>query len=202
MQFFIPTSALFLAGLLLTAAPAARAQLVPGKLIEPSGQPRKRYMFAQKEADCPTVANVTKNTDEDADVTGSYTKVCYRSPAEMLLEINELRKIHDWADSTYQRRLAALPAGGALVVYIRRQGPKGADPAWLFLTAKTKDGQELLKDYELQPGTGRFYGRDLYQIQQLIPFPKTANFTDPITLTLNDTRLRQLFEFTLVLPAS
>ena len=89
---------------LLGGATAAHAQ-------SPNGPARKRYLFAQKNPECPVVANLTKNTDEDADVTGSYTHVCYRSPEEMLAEITELRKIHDWADSTYQRRLAALPPG-------------------------------------------------------------------------------------------
>lgn len=186
----------------LALAPTARAQAVPGKLVPPFGPPRKHYMFAQKEVDCPVVANVTKNTDEDADVSGSYTKVCYRSPAEMLLEINELRKIHTWADSTYERRLAALPPGGALVITIHRQGPKGADPAFLFCTAKTKDGQEILKDYNLKPGAGRFFGRDLYQTQQLVPFPKVDPANWPIALTINDSRLRQLFEYTLAPPAN
>ena len=198
----IPRQLLAAALFSLGLAPVAHAQLVPGKLIPPFGPPRKHYMFAQKEADCPVVANVTKNTDEDADVSGSYTKVCYRSPADMLLEINELRKIHTWADSTYQRRLAALPPGGALLVTIHRQGPKGADPAWLFFTAKTKDGQEILQNYNPKPGFGRFFGRDLYQNQQLIPFPKVEAANWPIALTINDTRLRQLFEYTLAPPAN
>lgn len=203
MPFYTFTRQLIAVALLSGAlAPAARAQAVPSKLVPPFGPPRKHYLFAQKEVDCPVVANVTKNTDEDADVSGSYTKVCYRSPAEMLLEINELRKIHTWADSTYARRLAALPPGGALVVTLHRQGPKGADPAYLFCTAKTKDGQEILKDYNLKPGTGRFFGRDLYQSQQLVPFPKVDPANWPIALTINDSRLRQLFEYTLAPPAN
>ena len=188
------------AGLVAPVA-QAQAQLPPGKQLPPTGPARKRYLFAQKEAGCPVVANVTKNTDEDADISGSYTKVCYRSNAEMLLEINELRKIHDWADTTYQRRLAALSSGGALVVTIRRQGPKGADPAYLFLSAKGKDGQELFT-FNPRPGFGRFYGRDLYQNQQTIPLPQIEATNWPLALTINDTRLRQLFEYSLSPPAN
>lgn len=203
MQFNSLVRGLFpIALFLLASAPEAFAQIAPGKLLDPIGLPRKRYMFAQKEVDCPVIANVTKNTDEDADVSGSYTKVCYRSNAEMLREIDELRKIHSWADTTYARRLAALPPGGALVVTIHRQGPKAADPAYLFVTAKTKDGQELLKDYNLKPGSGRFFGRDLYQTQQLVPFPKVEAMSWPVSLIINDSRLRQLFEYTLNQPAN
>ena len=199
MRFFILLRHLLpAAGLLGTLA--AQAQSAPGKLLPPSGPPRKHYMFAQKEADCPLVANVTKNTDEDADISGSYTKVCYRSPTEMLLEVNELRKIHDWADSTYARRLAALPPGGALLVTIHRQGPKGADPAYLFFTAKNKDGQDVFS-YNPASATGRFFGRDLYQQQLLIPFPK-LDAAWPLALTINDSRLRQLFEYTINQPAN
>ena len=174
---------------LLGGASAAQAQ-------SPNGPARKRYMFAQKNPECPVVANLTKNTDEDADITGTYTHVCYRSPADMLLEISELRKLHDWADSTYQRRLAALPPGGALVLNIRRQGPKNADPSLLTLTARTKDGKEVFTATP-QPGTGRFYGRDLYQNQQLIPFIKLDPAAGPLTLVITDTRLRQQFEYQL-----
>lgn len=180
------------AGLLLAllgGATVAHAQ-------SPNGPARKRYLFAQKNPECPVVANLTKNTDEDADITGSYTHVCYRSPAEMLLEINELRKIHDWADSTYQRRLAALPPGGALVLSIRRQGAQNADPSLLTLSARTKDGKEVFTATP-QPGTGRFYGRDLYQAKQLIPFIKLDPAAGPLTLVITDTRLRQQFEYQL-----
>jgi len=180
------------AGLLLAllgGATAAHAQ-------SPNGPARKRYLFAQKNPECPVVANITKNTDEDADVTGSYTHVCYRSPEEMLSDINELRKIHDWADSTYQRRLAALPPGGVLVLDIRRQGPKNADPSLLTLAARTKDGKEVFAATP-KPGTGRFYGRDLYQNKQSIPFIKLDPAVGPLTLVITDTRLRQQFEYQL-----
>ena len=174
---------------LLGGAATAHAQ-------SPNGPARKRYLFAQKNPECPVVANLTKNTDEDADITGTYTHVCYRSPTDMLLEINELSKIHAWADSTYQRRLKALPPGGALVLSIRRQGPKNADPSLLTLLARTKDGKEVFTATP-KPGTGRFYGRDLYQNQQLIPFIKLDPATGPLTLVITDTRLRQQFEYQL-----
>jgi hypothetical protein len=188
MQFFT-TLRMGLVLALLGGATAAHAQ-------SPNGPARKRYMFAQKNPECPVVANLTKNTDEDAEVTGTYTHVCYRSPEEMLLEINELRKIHDWADSTYQRRLAALPAGGALVLNIRRQGSKNADPSLLTLSARTKDGKEVFAATP-KPGFGRFFGRDLYQNQQLIPFIKLDPAAGPLTLVIVDTRLRQQFEYQL-----
>lgn len=174
---------------LLGGAAAAQAQ-------SPNGPARKRYMFAQKNPECPVVANITKNTDEDADITGAYTQVCYRSPAEMLFEISELRKIHAWADSTYERRLKAIPAGGALVLTIHRQGPKNADPSLLTLSAHTKDGKEVFSATP-KPGTGRFFGRDLYQNQQLVPFVKLDPAVGPLTLVITDTRLRQQFEYQL-----
>ncbi len=170
--------------LLLALAPAAHAQA------------RKRYMFAQKNPECPAVANLTKNTDEDAEVSASYTHLCYRSPAELLLEINELRKIHAWADSTYQRRLARLPAGGLLVLTIHRQGATNADPSLLTLSARDKDGKELFKATP-RPGTGRFFGRDLYQSKQNIPFVKLDPAAGPFLLLVNDSRLRQQFEYQL-----
>lgn len=197
MQFYISLrNALTTAVLTGAVASFAQAQTTAGPPPPPLGTPRKHYMFAQKDPSCPVVSNITKNTDEDAEVTGTYTQVCYRSPADLLLEINELKKIHNWADTTYQRRLAALPPGGALIVTIRRQGPKNADPAVLYLSAKNKEGQEI---FAARPatGTGRFYGRDLYQSQQMVPFVKTEAMSGPITLTINDTRLRQLFEYTL-----
>ena len=186
---------LLISGVLLSAAaPAAFAQST-SKYPTPAGPPRKRYMFAQKDPECPVVANITKNTDEDSDVTGTYTRVCYRSPAEMLAEIQELSKIHSWADTTYQRRLHALPPGGALLLTIHRQGAKNADPAYLTLTARTKDGVEV---YTATPktGNGRFFGRDLYQAQQAVPFVKPA-LPGPYILSINDTRLRQVFEYQL-----
>jgi hypothetical protein len=178
-------------------APSALAQSATSKYPTPAGPPRKKYMFAQKDPECPVVANITKNTDEDADVTGSYTRVCYRSPAEMLAEIDELRRIHTWADSTYQRRLAALPPGGALVLTIHRQGAKNTDPANLTLTARTKDGTEVYTATP-KPGTGRFFGRDLYQAQQAVPFIKPAT-PGPYVLSITDNKLRQVFEYQLAI---
>jgi len=183
--------------MLSAAAPVASAQST-SKYPTPAGPPRKKYMFAQKDPECPVVANITKNTDEDADVTGSYTRVCYRSPAEMLAEIDELRRIHTWADTTYQRRLAALPPGGALLLTIHRQGAKNADPSSLTLTARTKDGAEVYTATP-KPGTGRFFGRDLYQAQQAVPFVKPT-VPGPYVLSIMDNRLRQVFEYQLSIP--
>ncbi len=198
MQF----KSLLLAGLLCNslfvfAIPTASAQST-SKYSTPAGPPRKKYMFAQKDPECPVVANITKNTDEDADITGSYTRVCYRSPVEMLAEIDELRRIHTWADSTYQRRLAALPPGGALMLTIHRQGAKNADPSSLTLTARTKDGAEVYTATP-KPGTGRFFGRDLYQAQQAVPFVKPA-VPGPYLLSITDNKLRQVFEYQLTIP--
>ena len=184
-------------GMLSMAAPTASAQST-SKYPTPAGPPRKKYMFAQKDPECPVVANITKNTDEDADVTGSYTRVCYRSPAEMLAEIDELRRIHTWADSTYQRRLATLPPGGALLLTIHRQGAKNADPSSLTLTARTKDGAEVYTATP-KPGTGRFFGRDLYQAQQAVPFVKPT-VPGPYLLSITDNKLRQVFEYQLSIP--
>jgi hypothetical protein len=184
-------------GLVSVAAPVALAQSA-SKYPTPAGPPRKKYMFAQKDPECPVVANITKNTDEDADITGSYTRVCYRSPAEMLAEIDELRRIHTWADSTYQRRLAALPPGGALLLTIHRQGAKNTDFANLALVARTKDGAEVYTATP-KPSTGRFFGRDLYQAQQAVPFVKPA-VPGPYLLSITDSRLRQVFEYQLTIP--
>jgi hypothetical protein len=184
-------------GLLSMVAPAASAQST-SKYPTPAGPPRKKYMFAQKDPECPVVSNITKNTDEDADITGSYTRVCYRSPTEMLAEIDELRRIHTWADSTYQRRLAALPPGGALLLTIHRQGAKNADPSSLTLTARTKEGAEVYTATP-KPGTGRFFGRDLYQAQQAVPFVKPA-VPGPYLLSITDNKLRQVFEYQLSMP--
>jgi hypothetical protein len=195
MQFNFLLRNLLVGGVLLSAAALDASAQTTSKYPTPAGPPRKRYMFAQKDPECPVVANITKNTDEDSDVSGSYTRVCYRSPAEMLAEIQELSKIHSWADSTYKRRLAALPPGGALMLTIHRQGAKNADPAYLTLTARTKDGVEV---YNAIPkaGSGRFFGRDLYQASQAVPFTKPA-LPGPYILSINDTRLRQVFEYQL-----
>ena len=197
MQFKSLLHLCLCSGSLLALAPAeAMAQSI-SKYPTPASPPRKRYVFAQKDPECPVVANITKNTDEDADVTGSYTRVCYRSPAELLAEIEELSKIHSWADSTYQRRLAALPPGGALVLTIHRQGAKNTDPALLTLSARTKDGAEVYTATP-KPGTGRFFGRDLYQTSQAVPFVKPAA-PGPYILSITDTRLRQVFEYQLTI---
>jgi hypothetical protein len=193
MQFdSLLKGSLLSAALLGLAATGAAAQSTD-KYPTPAGPPRKRYVFAQKDPECPAVANITKNTDEDADKSGSYTRVCYRSPTELQAEIQELSKIHAWADSTYQRRLAAVPAGGALVVTIHRRGAQNTDLGSLTLTARTKDGAEVYTATP-KPGTGRFFGRDLYQAQQAVPFVKPA-VPGPYTLTINDNKLKQIFEY-------
>ena len=172
-------------------------------LAQPTGKAakgRKRYTFAQKDSESPAyVQNVTKNTDEEQDVDGSFTRLGYRSYTDMLTEITALKKLHDWADTTYQRRLAALPPGGALVVTIHRQGPKNTDLANLTLTVTSKDGKEVLAQ-TLAPGTGRFFGRDLYQAKGIIPFPKM----DPqeLNVSIRDAKLYQTFDYTLTLPAA
>ncbi|RZK15811.1 MAG: hypothetical protein EOO56_22015 [Hymenobacter sp.] len=197
MQFnLLLKVALLSAGLLALAATGATAQTTE-KYPTPAGPARKRYVFAQKDPECPAVANLTKNTDEDADKTGSYTRVCYRSPAELQAEIQELSKIHAWADSTYQRRLAALPPGGALVVTIHRRGAQNTDPSALTLTARTKDGAEVYTATP-KPGTGRFFGRDLYQASQVVPFGQPAA-PGPYILVVTDNKLKQVFEYQLTI---
>jgi len=198
MQFEQLLKAGLLVGGLLSLATSEAAAQSTDKYPTPAGPPRKRYVFAQKDPECPVVANVTKNTDEDADVTGSYTRVCYRSATELQAEIQELSKLHNWADTTYQRRLAALPAGGALVLTIHRRGAQNTDPSSLLLTARTKDGAEVYTATP-KPGTGRFFGRDLYQAQQAVPFVKPT-VPGPYLLTIQDTKLKQVFEYQLSIP--
>jgi hypothetical protein len=72
---------LLVGGVLLSAAALDASAQTTSKYPTPAGPPRKRYMFAQKDPECPVVANITKNTDEDSDVSGSYTRVCYRRDA-------------------------------------------------------------------------------------------------------------------------
>ncbi|WP_210519424.1 hypothetical protein [Hymenobacter terricola] len=193
---FLPRLArhFFTIGLLCLCAGAALAQPT-GK----AAKGRKRYTFAQKDSESPYVQNLTKNTDEEQDVDGSFTRLGYRSYADMLTEITHLKKLHDWADTTFQRRLAALPPGGALLVIVHRQGPKGVELANLTLTVTDKAGKEVFAQ-TLAPGTGRFFGRDLYQAQRLIPFPKM----DPqeLSVSIRDAKLYQTFDYTLTLPAA
>jgi hypothetical protein len=195
MQLSILLKIGLFAGVLLGIAATDAAAQTTDKYPTPAGPPRKRYVFAQKDPECPAVANTTKNTDEDADKTGSYTRVCYRSAAELQAEIDELKKIHNWADSTYQRRLVALPAGGALVLTIHRRGAQNTDPSSLTLSARTKDGDEVYTATP-KPGTGRFFGRDLYQATQAVPFVKPAA-PGPYTLVVTDNKLKQVFEYQL-----
>jgi hypothetical protein len=171
-------------------------------LAQPTGKAakgRKRYTFAQRDSESPYVQNVTKNTDEEQDVDGSFTRLGYRSATDMLTEITALKKLHDWADTTYQRRVAAIPPGGALVVTVHRQGPKGVEMSNLTLTATDKAGKEVFAQ-TLAPGTGRFFGRDLYQGKSVIPFPKM----DPqeLNISIRDAKLYQTFDYTLALPTA
>ncbi|GAB2787676.1 hypothetical protein HNQ93_002699 [Hymenobacter luteus] len=181
MKKFLLLSALLLSTL------AASAQYMPGK-------PRKKYAFPKKDEESPYVLNVTKNTDEDAEVDACVTRVSYRPYAELLTEINELKRMNNWADTTYQRRFQQLPAGGQLTVTMYRRGAQNADPAYLSLVAKTKDGKEVLNLQELPAGQGRFWNRDLYMSKRTIPFTKTDAPQD-ILLTINDAKTKQNFEY-------
>lgn len=179
-------SLLALLTLLTLGAAATHAQSLPGA-------ERKKYMLPKKDAECPYVQNVTKNTEEDQEVEGTFTRLAYRPHSELVTEINERRKMDNWADSTYQRRLASLPAGGTLVVTMHRKGPKNADPSLLTVVASTKDGQQLMSQ-QLAPGTGRFWNRDLYQSIQTIPFVKTPE-TGPVQVVITDAKLKQHFDY-------
>lgn len=157
------------------------------------GPARKRYMFPQKEAQGSNVLNVTKNTDEDAEKDGSYTRLSYLPYATLVAQIDAQRKMNAWADSTYQRRFAALPPGGALQLTMYRRGGANADPSLLTLTAQTKAGQQVWRAVP-KAGAGRFWNRDLYKAEQLIPFVKTAD-NQPLTVTITDSRQRQTYEY-------
>ena len=171
-------------------------------LAQPTGKAakgRKRYAFAQKDAESPYVQNVTKNTDEEQDVDGSFTRLGYRSYNDMLTEITALKKLHDWADTTYQRRVAAIPVGGAMVVVVHRQGPKGVEMSNLTLTATDKTGKEVFAQ-TLAPATGRFFGRDLYQGKAVIPIPQME--PQELNVSIRDAKLYQTYDYTLTLPAA
>ena len=182
----------FIVGLLMLCTGAALAQPT-GK----AAKGRKRYTFAQKDSESLYVQNVTKNTDEEQDVDGSFTRLGYRSYTDMVAELNALKKLHDWADTTYQRRVGAVPPGGALLVIIHRQGPKNANLANLTVTVTNKVGKEVFAQ-PLAPGSARFFGRDLYQARAVIPFP----VLDPqeLSVSIRDAKLYQTFDYTLTLP--
>ena len=170
-------------------------------LAQPTGKAakgRKRYTFAQKDSESPYVQNVTKNTDEEQDVDGSFTRLGYRTYIEMVAELTALKKLHDWADTTYQRRVGAVPPGGALLVIIHRQGPKNADLTNLTLTVTDKAGKEVFAQ-TLAPGSPRFFGRDLYQAKAVILFP----VLDPqeLSVSIRDAKLYQTFDYILAIPA-
>ncbi|TPG61713.1 hypothetical protein [Hymenobacter nivis] len=185
---------LLVTGLGLATAGAAQAQAPDASKFITN---KRHYMFPQRDAESPAVQNVTKNTDEDADVNGTYTRLAYRPYAQMLTEIDELRRLHTWADTTYQRRLAALPAGGALQVTIRRKGPGSANLSNLVITATDKAGQEVFKI--VPPATpGRFFGRDLYQAQGLIALPKLE--PQDLKVRVGDAKLYLAFEYVVAVP--
>ncbi|MBX0289383.1 hypothetical protein K3G63_02980 [Hymenobacter sp. HSC-4F20] len=177
----------FLLSALLLTTLAASAQYMPGK-------PRKKYAFPKKDEESPYVLNVTKNTDEDAEVDACVTRVAYRPYAELLTEITELKRMNNWADTTYQRRFQQLPAGGLLTVTMYRRGAQNADPAYLSLVAKTKEGKEVLSLPELPAGQGRFWNRDLYMSKRTVPFTKT-DVPQDVFLTINDAKTKQNFEY-------
>ncbi|AMJ66067.1 hypothetical protein [Hymenobacter sp. PAMC 26628] len=185
---------LFIAGLGLGTAGAARAQAPDASKFITN---KRHYMFPQRDAESPAVQNVTKNTDEEADVNGTYTRVAYRPYAQMRAEIDELRRLHTWADTTYQRRLAALPPGGTLQVTIRRKGPGSANLGNLVIVATDKAGQEVFKLVP-PPTPGRFFGRDLYQAQGLLPLPKVE--PQDLKLRVGDAKLYLAFEYLVTVP--
>lgn len=185
---------LFMAGLELGTAGAARAQAPDASKFITN---KRHYMFAQRDAESPAVQNVTKNTDEEADVNGTYTRLAYRPYAQMLTEIDELRRLHTWADTTYQRRLAALPPGGTLQVTIRRKGSGSANLSNLVIVATDKTGQEVFKLVP-PPTPGRFFGRDLYQAQGLLPLPKAE--PQELKVRVGDAKLYLAFEYVVTVP--
>ncbi|MDU0368884.1 hypothetical protein ACFPAF_00640 [Hymenobacter endophyticus] len=178
---------LLLLAILVLSTLAASAQYMPGK-------PRKKYTFPKKDEESPYVLNVTKNTDEDAEVDACVTRVAYRPYSMLLMEINELKRMNNWADTTYQRRFTQLPAGGQLTVTMYRRGAPNADPAYLSLVAKDKEGKEVLNVPGLTAGNGRFWNRDLYMSKRTIPFVKVEAPQD-ITLVINDAKTKQNFEY-------
>ena len=171
-------------------------------LAQPTGKAakgRKRYAFAQRDEESQYIYNVSKNTDEEQDVDGSFTRVGYRTYTELVAELAALKKLHDWADSTYQRRVGNVPPGGVLTVVIHRQGPKNADLGNLTLTVTDKDGKEIMNQ-TLVASTGRFFGRDLYQAKAVIPFPSLT--PQDLDVSIRDAKLYQTFDYTLKLPAA
>ncbi len=181
------------------ASPATSAAAALPKIPDfKVGTPRKRYLFPAKETQGSNVLNVTKNTDEDAEKDGTYTRLSYLPYPTMLAQLDEMRKIYYWQDSTYQRRLAALPAGGALQLTIYRRGGANADPSLLVLQALTKAGEEVWR-VAPKAGTGRFWNRDLYKAEQQLPFIKTAD-SQPLTVKIYDPRQGQIYEYLVQMP--
>ena len=162
------------------------------------GVARKRYLFPAKETQGSNVLNVTKNTDEDAEKDGTYTRLSYLPYATMRAQLDEMRKIYYWPDSTYQRRLAALPAAGTLQLTIYRRGAPNADPSLLVLQALNKAGQEVWRAAP-RPARGRFWNRDLYKTEQQLTFVKTAD-SQPLTVKIYDPRQGQIYEYVVQMP--
>ena len=54
--------------------------------------------------------------------------------------------------------------------------------------------------HSLAPGTGRFFGRDFYQVRHLIPFPKMK--PQNLSVSIRDAKLYQTFDYLLTLPAA
>ena len=50
-----------------------------------------------------------------------------------------------------------------------------------------------LATHTLAPGTGRFFGRDLYQAQRLLPFPKME--AQELNVSIRDAKLYQTFDY-------
>ena len=171
-------------------------------LAQPTGKAakgRRRYAFAQKDEESPYVKNITKNTGEEEDVDGSFTRLGYRTYTEMVAELTHLKKLHDWADTTYQRRVGTVPPGGVLTVIIHRQGPKNADLGNLAITVTDKTGKEVFT-HTPPTSTGRFFGRDLYQAKAVIPFPSLA--PQELNVSIRDAKLYQTFDYALEIPAA
>lgn len=174
------------------AATAQKSQKAKEKEKE-KDERKQRYMIPQKDKDCVYISNVTKNTGEDSEAAGTATRLAYRPYEELLTEINALRKMNNWADTTYQRRFNTLPAGGNLVITMYRRGASNADPSLLTITAKNKAGEEVFNQTPAA-GTGRFWNRDLYKTERTIPFVKTET-PQPLTVIITDAKLQQNFEY-------
>ncbi len=59
--------------------------------------------------------------------------------------------------------------------------------------AKNKAGEEVFNKTPTA-GTGRFWNRDLYKSERIIPFVKTET-PQPLTVIITDSKLQQNFEY-------